>query len=823
MKKNRRISWVGMTLIAATLAGCGGNASDIGYLTDLISLAGFAMKGKLQNAKVEAFTINADGTLASAASATGTTDGEGRFKLTPEVSKKSRYVLKVSPIDGTKHLDEATGQPQSFAPNSSFVMQAVAPMTAVDTVKKGDIVTVNLTPFSTQEVVAAQKADGGLSANNINKAKAVTTELYGFDPVQVKQDDKALNVMLTAVSQMTKDGKLGCAASTDPTCVVNTLAQATSIGSLKLTQTTGTSTVEVSSQLLSVVNSIVDERASTDPALKAVMQTVITKLSCTGSSCIPVGDSSGSGGETSTPTQAQSISNVKTVLTEILTDMRGLFSRDGVTQTSVGALNQQVYQFKNTVDQVNTQTNMISIDSEALSLGGQLYLDYKNDRTTNTGRSSSYGGVSNFYSSGVNNGWWQGYAAVGCSLYKDALGDIEATSKADANYVSCMARYAVTAEYNPTTNLTTFNSYGHGFTLMPVANEVGKFTYASRARKHEWTCVGASLTMNCSDAVKSTLGITTARTGTVTLGHFDSYGAHRSMQWNGQLPQSLNFNFTDQIATSSTVVTGSDFHDVALTMTPTFVDNQLSKLAFSGTLSGTTGSSKDYELTFGTGSELNKAQATGQLNLNLSAFGSTNTSRFVGTLMGDTPATLLNATSPVPTHFVLNGTFSNTPKNGTETQFLKGELDIAATNYASFNKNQAESANNTFDVGLTFTGSVTAPNQPRLELVLGATGKAYNFEDTANTVNLTYNRYVGSNKTRAVNLTLELGATTAQNAPTKTMTLTEASSGLSVVYNQGGSAVVDVNANGTKIGVLDTGNSMFTFTDNTITSMDLWP
>ncbi len=828
MKNKHHISWVGLTLIAATLAGCGGNTSVPGMLSDLISIAGFAMKGKLQNAKVEAFIVKQDGTVATAASATGTTDAEGQFKLTPEVSKKNRYVLKVSSIDGTKHFDEATQKLQPLG--SSFVMQAIAPVTAVDAVKAGETVTVNLTPFSTQEVVAAQKAEGGLSEGNINKAKAVTMELYGFDPVYAKQDDKVLNVMLTAVSQMVKDGKLGCAASTDPSCVVKNLAQSTSISSLKLTQTIDANTVDVSSQFLAVVNSIVKERASTDPELQTAMKTVITNLACSGSSCNPAGDSGGStsGGSGSggpAPTQSESISKVKTVLNEILTDMRALFSRDGVTQTSVGALNQQVYQFKNTVDQVNTQSNMISLDSEALSLGGQLYLDYKNGRTSNIGRSSSSGGLRHAYTSGSTDGWWvQRYPAVGCTLYEDSALTIVATSNIDANYVGCMARYALTAVYDSVTNKTTFNAYGHGFTLAPVANEIGKFNYASRARKHHWTCTGTpSNSTNCLAPEKTTLGSDAVRTGTVTLGHFDSYGTHRSMQWDGKLPQSLNFTYSNTTATPTATVTGSDFYDVALSMTPTFgANNELSTLAFNGVLSGTSGTKQDYEVKFGTGTVLDKTKGTGELNLSLSAFGSTNTSRFVGFMKGDTPVTLPNASGPVPTHFVLNGTFSNTPQNGTETQFLKGALDIAATNYASFNDNQAQSANNNFDVGLSFTGSVTAPNQPRLEVVLAATGKSYNFKDTANTINLTYNRYAGSNKTRAVSLVLARGAAGTPNALKKTITLTEATSGLSIVLNQG-ETVVDVKANGTKVGELNTDKSMFTFADNTTTSMDLWP
>jgi hypothetical protein len=260
---------------------------------------------------------------------------------------------------------------------------------------------------------------------------------------------------------------------------------------------------------------------------------------------------------------------------------------------------------------------------------------------------------------------------------------------------------------------------------------------------------------------------------------------------------------------------GSDYYDVALTMAPTFgADNELSTLTFTGVLSGTTtNSGKNYEVRFGTGTVLNKAQGTGELNLSLSAFGSTNTARFVGTMKADTPAAALNG----PAHFVLNGTFSNTPQNGAETQFLNGELDIAATNYANFNINAAESASNTFDVGMTFTGSVTAPNRPRLELVLGAAGKAYNFDNTPNTVSLTYNRYVGSAKTRAVNLNV-----TNANTPTKSITLTEASSGLSIAHNTG-QTVVDVKADDKKVGELNTGNSIFTFADNTLTSLDLWP
>jgi hypothetical protein len=87
-------------------------------------------------------------------------------------------------------------------------------------------------------------------------------------------------------------------------------------------------------------------------------------------------------------------------------------------------------------------------------------------------------------------------------------------------------------------------------------------------------------------------------------------------------------------------------------------------------------------------------------------------------------------------------------------------------------------------------------------------------------LSITYNRWAGPTKSRAINLTIERTPAAASAPARERLTLREAGSGLSMVYNRG-DANVDLQAGGSKIGVLEMSKGLATFTDGTVVSMDL--
>lgn len=820
------ISWrlVGLALAAGALVACGGGGSSIGDST--VTLNGFAQKGILKQADVKAYAIQSDGTPAATAAASGTTTDTGTFTLSPAVSTTQRYLIVVKPTAATKHVDEVQGEQ---ALGSDFVLKAVAAQGAS---------TAAVTPLSYQEVKAAESA-GGLSADNVVKAKAVVTELYGFDPVAVKQDDKALKVVLQAVSQMTKDGSLGCSTSTDPTCVVNALASATTTASLKLEKTASATTaaVDVSSALKAAIETAVTNLSKDDSSINAgTVITVTTKLACT-SSCTPAAPVEGG--------TASSISSVKTVLAEILTDLRTMFSNEGSLSASAkGAFNQQAFTFKQTVQDVKFNLDQPVSDMKALLLGVRYWQDVKNGASFSTsGKGQNTGNLPWLY------GYYGGVNAQGCTLYQDATLNRPASSQDNANFIGCVSRYGhqavVSFGSNEPTSSTTYTEWLHGFTLTPDAADSNKFAYVARAQKHVWSCTGYPWSASnnygkgsaCGNKTKTSLltdanGAALNFAGSV-LARKDSSGRYNGGSLSGDLPpafvlankNSQGYYGVDAVGMAS----DQTRYGWALDVSATGVDStgETSSWTFGGQVSKYNGASKLVDVVLKDGSTVDRVKQTAQLDLTASVYGSSNTASLSGALTLDKPATDKSGNSTQPTHLKFVGTLSNTPvaTGSSKTEALQGTLDLIVSGYDKYDSTQPQSATNAMGLTGSLSLSVTAPNQPRLEVVLATSGKSWQFQDSVTNINVSYNRYNGTTKTRAVNLAVTRDApSTANTSPLKTLTLSEASTGLSISATEGGSnKMVDVKAGGIKIGVLDTDKSLFTFSDGSITSMVLWP
>jgi hypothetical protein len=219
-----------LIFFVSLLVGCGGDSVNLNATN--YSLEGFAAKGTLKFATVEVYMLDANGNQTLVKS--GETLEDGTYKISDVgVTAGQNYVIKIKPNSRTIHVDELLGN--QILP-ADFVMTAFAQTDSSTT-------TASVTPFSHMIVEAAKNAQGGLTPANISQAQRTIIELLGFNPITLARNDGIskdaliLKVLLTAVSQMAKDGALGCTSGS---------AAGTSSTSLKLEARLGSQNFNVS-------------------------------------------------------------------------------------------------------------------------------------------------------------------------------------------------------------------------------------------------------------------------------------------------------------------------------------------------------------------------------------------------------------------------------------------------------------------------------------------------------------------------------------------------------------------------------------------------
>lgn len=815
--KLKSISVPAAVLILSALTACGGGGGGGGDSTS--TLSGFAAKGTLKFATVSAYAVGADGVVSSKPAVAATeTDDKGLYEITGLAPDK-QYVVKVTPNSKTVHVDELKGEQKL---SDAFVLSAVA-------TPSGGANTVSITPFSHQVVVAAQNA-GGLTADNVAKAQAVVAELIGFDPVSVAKNDdstvrgKQLKVLLTAVSQMASDGAIGCASATDKTaCVTGKLALATSTTSLKLQKDNLEDNLDVSLVFKAAVNQSVVEVQKTNPNINlGDMSNVLAKLDCK-NSCVPV--------KPIDPGAAAAVSAVKAVFEEVRTDLNSMFSNDGVTAQSKGKVNAQAFKFKEVADTVQMGVlGLTQRDLQALLLGVQMYSDVKRGVAgASYSKGKLFGELDFFYA--VNLSQVNG---AGCTLYKDAGLLTQATSAADANYIGCSGRFARVAVEDFAKNQTAYTEWRHGFSITPDAAIPGSFKYDARAIKTSWTCSGRPQQNN------SGLGTTSFPCGTKTNEYPQTDSAGMRVTHSGVLSATLSSSAVSLRLTGDlppdfvvagnpgapvlsrvSLATDSSNSTWDLAVVGDAFDDQgePTRVSLNGEIRKLQGGNLLNSIAVVPGSFVDDAQKALRLEIILTGNVSNNSVLARGVLTADSPVTDRSKTDTVPSRVKFEGALSNVSSSGVRTDFLQGTLEAVVSKYDQYDATKPESASNTADLTVTFSGSVSAPDQPRLELVLSATGKNYD-TSSLSTLSITYNRWVGNTKSRAINLTIERTPAVAAAPARERLTLSEAGSGLFMAYNKD-EANVDIQSGGSKIGVLQVSKGLATFTDGTVVSMDL--
>jgi hypothetical protein len=798
MKYHPRL--IPVALVAAWLAGCGGGggSSDTPAATQgSVALSGVAAKGPMVNADVGAYAVNADGTVSSTAITTSTTDSVGHYALSFSATQNQPYVIKVSAkADGsTTHVDEVTQAVQVLP--AGFTLRALL----VPTTSGALTTTASITPFSELAVAAAARASGGITKANADQAASTVAQLLGFDPLKIavkaagaagnSEDEKKLAILLTAVSKLAGGGAFNCtagAAGDKVKCVVEALGNAASTGSIKL-DAGGTN---VSAALGGAVAAVLADNTLNGGVAPSTLGGVTANLACT-TNCAAA-----------TVATVSAITSAKALFTQLRSDWQALFSQGGASSIATGAANQEAWKFRQAMSGVQVPAETMIEDMGMLLMAVDLYNDYKAGRTTINNRGRAAGEVASSTPAALGN-----YTAVGCTLFKelDANGAAitPATTPLEANYIGCRASY-----YTTIVGTTTVD-WRHAFLVTP--NGGGSFGYGTRARKR--TVVNGVTNENLALQASGYSG--TVTTTTDALGHVIGFTA------TGELPATFEQGGTALIndhnswnLSGTRTITGA--HTETVSITGSLVSYS-SATAVAGTLAVKAGTLTQIEVglnAFGNsvrpGSATDTGFRSGEIGYGtLDLAWTTPTAEFEGVLSSTPSVWDLSGRNRSPGSVALSGAL-RTLDAGVTTEFLKGNLKATVTGYAAFNEQLPASAGNDYTTAMEFTGSVTAPTRPVLELTLSASKKAS--ETMVGSVNMQYSALVGGTPRTVIAVTGTRGAGGALS-----FTLSEATAGLSVAWSEGATQASLLKGSDV-IGVFDKSSQLITFSDRSVMSLD---
>lgn len=828
------------------MTACGGGGGGDASPTPSLEISGTVAKGRVAKAKVEVYGIS-NGVMDSQPLASVTSNDTGDYTLQFPGSAGLPYVIVATATSESTELDEVSGLPVALP--AGFTLRALYVPTS------SNAATISVTPLSEMAAAAAEHANGQLSTGNIAQAQSTIQQLFGFDPTQVaikassatdaSTNEKALSIVLTAISKMAHEGTQDCNTTADlgsnTQCVVQQLAGSAQLSSIQLTSKNGTDTSAELGQQIAAVLANAQLSGAIDPATVA---TVTTNLSC---------GTSSSGCSAATPSTVSAIDAAKNMFAQLKTDLATLFSNDGVTYSSVGAANQEAYKFQQAMENVNLPFNTAVGDLAALGTGIALYEDYKAGRTSDVSRNgdsvptvktryqytSTYGGTtySGEWTSSATpfqDGWGH-YRSVGCTLYQDSNTTVVATAPSNANYVSCRASayFTVAETYNADTGVDSYtvSDAGHGFTITPQGN--GSYGYSAKARLR--TCSDLTSTEfiqgKCTNKSTSSLTLQAdgsqpgAFTGTVTAnGYAGAWAGSVTVASGSQLPGTvLDMGGGSHYATathhidwnSSLSVTGSNAQGYT-GMVAGVISNKNAAGTTQGTLSIDNAKLVTTALPYGEPAWSYLASLEAPVSWEVPATGSTIGAKFVGKLTAGSYALDKDGTWGLPTHYALTGDLTDTSAS---TTVIHGALtvDIAGLSNYSHSTSQTlhgDSSDNYLSATTTFNGSVSVPNRPTLDLTVSASGKS--FQPELSTLTAQFKVTEGTAQHMVLNATANLDG----QGQIASISLNETTANLALTVFQG-AKTVDIRNGTNVIGVIDTSSSLVTYADHSVQSLDL--
>ncbi|NDY92994.1 hypothetical protein [Ideonella livida] len=812
--------WMVAALLgAALLSGCGsgGSKEDGGEepppASDKLTLTGVVTKGLMANAEVNVYAANPDGSLSTtpvlASPILSDSNGLYRLNFTPTAGQV--YVVQVKAITGTTHLDEVTGERQSLP--VGFTMRAPFIPSGSGTVT----LTRNVTAFTEMAVSAAQTGSGGLTSTNVQQGLSTVSQLLGFDPAQVDvqttttadtESEKAQAVMLTALSRMAQENTLGCNqanAGERAQCVVQTLAASAKLDTIKLQTSSGT---DVSASLNTAVTWVFDENlnGNVQPTSLAVIQ---ANLGCEGSGCDAAPVETGS-----------LISAAKALFLQIRSDVMSLLTRGGASELqTAGAANQEAYKFRAALENVQAPADQFSDMVDGLQHGLDLYKRFKSGLTTQ-----------NYVLWGWSTGPGGGQSSRACSVYADTTLTVLATTPAEAVAVGCRTakeNYQVGLELNslqvqqPRTRTLTYT-----YRIIPDSGT--GFSYTMNTVKREMVSENSYWTWlinsnNSSERrVNETLGTLGGQTGTGTFDWAD--GELRSMSVTGGMPAMLQGMALYNPSGKSTVDMSAS-RAVAADGT-LGLDLETVQVAGQIQVFRDGGSTLDSTMTVAAGSKLVYINDTTQASSGVSGGRSArldltwgnSASQVQGVLALDNGTLDKSGTRLAPTSWSFTGSLRNADASGVMKDVITGRLTVDVSDFAQYDAALAEvegdSASNHFTMGFSFTGTLTAPSRPVLEVTMSTSMTSDQSTDPA-AMALQYRSLVNGSPTVVVTIS----GTRDANTGLYHFQLHEATAALRMDWLEG-ATTADLYASDTLIGQFDSDSLLMTFVDHSFISLD---
>lgn len=764
MKTVLKLSALSAALLAAGCGGGGGDSAPISSSNDT-TVQGVAAKGLIKKGVVEVYALNTQGQK-GAKIGTATTADDGSY--TVKVPKDTlNFVVEVGAGPDTKMADEATGQDIPM-PTTMKLRNAVALTQAPDAAY-----TSNLSPLTEMAVKAAETA-GGLSKDNIGKAKAGVTVALGFDPEKVKpinsnstaaktasEEEKLQSLALAAISKLAKDGGLGCTAS-DVACVVNKVASSATISgdNLKLDATVQTN-----------VRTAI-ETVAMDTTINKTEKTSVDGTASFASAEVPAS----TGAATGLQAAKALIASVRNTGTALHND-----EHKGVLDISPDKLGQD---FDNSIGPLDPE---LMTWMQIVPYGIDFFKRY-NAGTTIATKTPIYSG---------------GQKIGGCTLFSDVGGqsEISSTNLVPALSVGCSTSgQPVPNSVVPITGGYKITVINKGITLVPDAALPNTYSYKAQTKKVERP-VDYQFNPTGSDTFIATIGaygssssnratgtISYTKSGTILSGftikgmmpaRADEYG-HAITDyelWNA------NFARTDEGSNVFKYAITGDFTSVTTVTAPNTIPGKMTVAAGSFARVQEDGS----------GNVVNNGVKEASLILS----GEAGTSKITGTLSLTKFATDKNGYKFHPTKVSFTGTLASN-----SAEFFSGTLTREEPNFATYDTTKPESSSNFNQEVVSMSGKITIPNRPALTLSVSATRKAIDTVDVIGQYN---------------DGTTVINASVTNGTAGKTLTVSTPN-GTSVTVVQG-QEKADLTKDSVKVAVIDTSTGVINYVDGSFESL----
>ncbi|MET3134246.1 hypothetical protein AAKU55_004541 [Oxalobacteraceae bacterium GrIS 1.11] len=746
---------------ALTLTACGGGGGGTTTappdtpVTAARTVSGTAAKGILKGATIKVFAVGVDGTAGATAIATTTTKADGTFAIQVPVDVLT-FIIEVSGGPGATSADEASGLDVPIA--ATFKLRDVVKLAA-------DALTTiegSVSPLTEMIVQAAEKASGGLSADNISSAKTGFAKVFGFDPEQVRpinanlappadatDAQKVQSLLLAGFSQMAKDGKFGC-AGTDGDKLVCIVGKISGMGTIS----NGNLTLQD------------DVRTEIRDAFTAV--TANTTINKTGKTSVDGIASFTESKVPLTPGAPTGIQAAKKLFASLRTNLTAL-SNPGNT----GALDIRADAMRADFDKAIAPLDPDLLKWVQLTGKGIDYLRDYQAGNTSTAMLQIYLGATKI---------------GGCTIYSDTAGSIPATAPGNAASVGCsVIRKMVPGSFSGNGLHNTFQQVTAAFTIVPVASSATSYTYIGRARLETWV---DNVRNEAADVTVGTYG-TTPNRASGTIDYVKSGDALSSITVAGTMPAR-----TDDYGVAIT-----DRETWALSATRTAESGNLFKYALSGAITSIKAGLEVGKISINPDSFVRTEEpSTGgnvkEISLSLAA--ESGGSKVSGSLSMSQAMSDKSGRDYEPTKLSFTGSLSTN-----SAQFFSGTLTFQQTDFDKFDSSLPNSASNFLKKNASLVGTLSIPDRPPLKLSISAANLGFmqtslsgQYDDGSNVINVSMSDTGIAPKT----------------------TLLSSAEGVSLTLN-GTADSVNVLKDNAKVGVLNTKSGRIDYADGSFESL----